>query len=67
MANVREYPCGCMTHDLAGVIKFCPGTLSRSLSGRVVPRDEAAEKAHNDAMKAREDKIKLYPVADCMP
>lgn len=67
MAQAREYPCGCIIHDLAGAIRFCPGTLSKSLSGRVVTRDESAEKAHNDAMKAREDKIKFYPVADCMP
>lgn len=67
MAQAREYPCGCIIHDLAGKIRSCPGTPSRSLSGRPVKRDGVSEEQHNAAMKVSEHKIKLYEVADCLP
>lgn len=67
MAHASEYPCGCIIHPVAGVIRFCPGTISKSLSGRPVKRDDGNEAKHNEAMKAREDKIKRYPVAPILP
>lgn len=67
MAQAREYPCGCIIHDVAGKIRACPGLPSRSLSGRLVKRDGGSEEAHNAAMKAAPDKIKLFPVADILP
>ncbi len=67
MANCREYPCGCIIHDLAGPIRFCAGLISKSLSGKPVKRDGASEESHQSAMKAKPDKIKLYPVANTLP
>jgi hypothetical protein len=65
MAYAREYNCGCIVHDLAGVIRFCPGTISKSLSGREVRRDESAQKKHDESMKKSEKAS--YEVADILP
>jgi hypothetical protein len=50
MAFVKEYTCGCIQHELAGLIRRCEGMTSRSLSGRMTAKNEGAEKRHNDAM-----------------
>lgn len=65
MAVVNEYKCGCMIHSLAGVIRKCGGCTSRSLSGRMVKKDDGGEMRHNHAMN--DDAVRSYDVAEILP
>lgn len=64
MGVVNEYKCGCMIHSVAGVIRKCAGTVSRSLSGRRVGGTDGEAK-HNNAMN--DDAVRSYDVADILP
>lgn len=66
MATVHELKCGCMLHEIVGLIRKCEGTTSRSLSGRMVSKPDNAERKHNDAME-RHDAIRTYEVAGIVP
>lgn len=65
-AYVHEYKCGCIIHQLAGVIRKCPGIGSRSCSGRAIPKPDNAEKRHNDTMDEGKP-VKVWEVANILP
>ena len=62
---VNEYKCGCMIHSVAGAIRKCAGTISRSCSGKMLPKGEGAEARHNNAMN--DSAVRSYDVADILP
>lgn len=64
MAVVNEYKCGCMIHSVAGVIRKCQGTISRSLSGKRIGNGDG-EQRHNNAMN--DAAVRSYDVADILP
>lgn len=64
-AYCHEYDCGCIVHSLAGTLRKCAGLTSRSLSGRMLPKGEGAEKRHNDAFS--QEPSKVYEVAEILP
>lgn len=63
MAYCHEYKCGCIVHQIAGTIRKCDGTVSRSLSGRMAKTDNEAK--HNKALG--EKPVATYEVADILP
>lgn len=65
MARCVEYKCGCIVHDIAGAIRFCPGLRSKSLSGKVVNSAEGADSRHQEAMAS--SPVHVYQVADIRP
>jgi hypothetical protein len=65
MAVVNEYKCGCMVHSLAGTIRKCDGTTSRTTSGKMAPKPEGAEMRHNRAMES--SAVRSYDVAEILP
>lgn len=65
MAVVNEYKCGCLIHSIAGLIRRCAGTTSRSLRGRMAAKPEGAETRHNNAMN--DSAIRSYDVAEILP
>lgn len=66
MAFVKEYACGCIQHELVGFIRRCEGTVSRSLSGRMVAKADNSEKRHNDATASGKT-VQEWTVADVIP
>lgn len=62
---VNEYKCGCIIHSIAGVIRKCAGTTSRTLSGRMSPKGDGAEMRHNNAMN--DSAVRSYDVAGILP
>lgn len=62
---VNEYKCGCMIHSVAGIIRRCPGMVSRSLTGRMAAKPEGAETRHNNAMN--DSAVRSYDVSEIMP
>lgn len=65
MAFCHEYDCGCIVHQLAGTIRKCGGTTSRSLSGRMLPKPDSTEQKHNKALS--ESPVRTYEVAEILP
>lgn len=61
----HEYKCGCIIHHLAGTIRKCQGTTSRTLSGRMVAKSDGSEMRHNNAMN--DDTVRTYEVANILP
>lgn len=66
MAFIHEYKCGCIQHQLAGLIRKCEGTTNRSLTGRMASKPDNSEKRHNDAME-RGETVRTYEVANILP
>ena len=44
-----EMTCGCILHVDLGYLRRCAGLTSRSLTGRMIPKPEGAEKRHNES------------------
>ncbi len=65
MAQCTEYKCGCIVHSLAGVVRFCGGCISKTLSGKPAPRPDGAEQRHSNAMT--DSPVRVYEVADILP
>jgi hypothetical protein len=66
MAFIKEFPCGCIRHELVGFIRRCEGMTSRSLSGRVAPKSDHAEMKHNNAMNDGKT-VQEWTVAEVLP
>lgn len=65
MAQCLEFKCGCIVHSLAGPIRKCSGTISRTCSGRQAQKDDGAEMRHNNAMD--DEAVRSYEVANILP
>lgn len=64
-AYAHEYTCGCIIHELAGNLRRCAGTTSRTLSGRMVSKPDNAEQKHNKAMG--DSPVRTYELASVLP